>query len=65
MTLLHYLHYGLVLILVFIGGKLLAEDILREYFNLEVPVPVSLGLVGLLVLGSVGASLLWPKKAEA
>lgn len=62
MTLFHYLHYGLALILVFIGGKLLAEDILRERFGLELPVPVSLGIVGLLLLGSVGASLLWPKK---
>ena len=63
MTLFHYLHYGLALILVFIGGKLLAEDILRTRFNLELPVPVSLGIVGALLLGSVAASLLWPKKA--
>jgi hypothetical protein len=44
---------------------LLAADIMRKQFNLELPVPVSLGTVGLLRLGSVGASLLWPKKAEA
>jgi tellurite resistance protein TerC len=62
MTLFHYLHYGLALILVFIGGKLLAEDFLRERLGLELPVPVSLGIVGLLLLGSIGASLLWPKK---
>jgi tellurite resistance protein TerC len=62
MSLFHYLHYGLALILIFIGGKLLAEDILRERFNLELPVPVSLGIVGVLLLGSVAASLLWPKK---
>ncbi|GAA4497371.1 TerC family protein [Hymenobacter ginsengisoli] len=61
MTLFHYLHYGLALILVFIGGKLLMEDILRERFNLALPVPVSLGIVGALLLGSVAASLLWPK----
>jgi tellurite resistance protein TerC len=64
MTLFHYLHYGLALILIFIGGKLLAEDILRDRFNLELPVPVSLGIVGLLLLGSVAASLLWPKKND-
>ena len=63
MTLFHYLHYGLALILIFIGGKLLAEDILRTRFNLELPVPVSLGIVGALLLGSVAASLLWPKKS--
>lgn len=62
MTAFHYLNYGLALILVFIGGKLLVEDFLRTHFNLEVPVPVSLGVVGLLLLGSVGASLLWPQK---
>lgn len=65
MSLFHYLHYGLALILVFIGGKLLAEDILREHFHLQLPVPVSLGIVGLLLLGSVGASLVWPKKPAA
>lgn len=65
MTLFHYLSYGLALILIFIGGKLLAEDFLREHFNLELPMPVSLGIVGALLLGSVGASLLWPKKTEA
>ncbi|RYY20187.1 MAG: TerC family protein [Cytophagaceae bacterium] len=58
----HYLNYGLALILVFIGSKLLTEDFLREHFHLAIPVPVSLGVVGLLLLGSVGASLLWPKK---
>ncbi len=64
MRLFHYLNYGLAFILIFIGGKLLAEDILRERFNLELPMPVSLGIVGLLLLGSVGASLLWPKNDE-
>ncbi|MDJ0365169.1 TerC family protein [Hymenobacter sp. H14-R3] len=63
-SLFHYLSYGLAFILVFIGGKLLAEDLLREHFNLVLPVPVSLGIVGALLLGSVGASLLWPKKTE-
>ena len=62
MRLFHYLNYGLAFILIFIGGKLLAEDILHERFNLELPMPVSLGIVGLLLLGSVGASLLWPKR---
>jgi tellurite resistance protein TerC len=61
----HYLNYGLALILIFIGSKLLAEDFLREHFHFELPVLVSLGVVGLLLLGSVGASLLWPKKEEA
>lgn len=64
MTLFHYLHYGLAFILVFIGGKLLAEDYLRERFNLELSVPVSLGVVGALLLSAVAASLLWPKNND-
>lgn len=47
----HYLHVGLALVLVFIGGKMLVEDLVH------IPVTVSLGVVvGLLAL-SVGASL--------
>ena len=61
MVLFHYLHYGLALILIFIGGKLLTEGFLREHFNFELSVPVSLGVVGALLLGAVAASLLWPK----
>lgn len=61
MTLFHYLPYGLALVLAFVGGKLLAEDILRERFNLELPVPILLGIVGFLLPGSAGASLLRPK----
>ncbi len=56
MQLFHYLHYGLALILVFIGAKLLLEDIY------PFPMPVALGAVGVLLLGSIGASLLWPKQ---
>ncbi|WP_223653908.1 TerC family protein [Hymenobacter psoromatis] len=61
MVLFHYLHYGLALILIFIGGKLLTESFLREHFNFELSVPVSLGVVGALLLGAVVASLLRPK----
>ncbi|TVT39114.1 TerC family protein [Hymenobacter setariae] len=56
MQLFHYLHYGLALILIFIGAKLLLEDIY------PFPMPVALGAVGVLLLGSIAASLLWPKK---
>jgi tellurite resistance protein TerC len=56
MQLFHYLHYGLALILIFIGAKLLLEDIY------PFPMPVALGAVGVLLLGSIVASLLWPKK---
>ena len=64
MSAFHYLSYGLALILIFIGLKLLGEDFLRSHYQLEMPVPLSLGIVGGLLLGSVAASLLWPKKSE-
>lgn len=58
MQLFHYLHYGLALILIFIGGKLLLEDVY------PLPMPLALGAVGVLLLGSIGASLVWPKRTE-
>ena len=57
MRLFHYLHYGLSLILVFIGAKILLESFIT------IPMPVALGTVGGLLLLSVLASLVWPKKA--
>ncbi|MFD2785636.1 TerC family protein [Hymenobacter rubripertinctus] len=56
MRLFHYLHYGLALILVFIGGKLLVADLFHVGLSL------SLGVVGLILAGSVILSLLFPKK---
>ncbi|MBF9237134.1 TerC family protein [Hymenobacter sp. BT683] len=56
MRLFHYLHYGLSLILVFIGAKILLES----FF--PIPMPVALGVVGGLLLLSVLASVVWPKK---
>ena len=55
----HYLHYGLSLILVFIGGKLLIED----FYTF--PMPVALGIVGVILVGSVLISLVLPKAAAA
>ena len=54
MRLFHYLHYGLALILVFIGSKILLENVIT------VPMPVALGVVGGLLLFSVLASMVWP-----
>ena len=56
MRLFHYLHYGLSLILIFIGAKILLENVV------PVPMPLALGVVGSLLLLSVLASLVWPKK---
>ena len=57
MRLFHYLHYGLALILVFIGAKILLEQVM------PIPMPYALGVVGGLLALSVVASLLWPKKS--
>ncbi|UOQ81158.1 TerC family protein [Hymenobacter sp. 5414T-23] len=56
MRLFHYLHYGLSLILIFIGGKLLFQEIYH------IPMSISLGIVGLILTMSVILSLLMPKK---
>ncbi|MBT9395540.1 TerC family protein [Hymenobacter sp. NST-14] len=59
MRLFHYLNYGLALILVFIGGKLLVSDLFHVGMGL------SLGVVGVILAGSVVLSLLFPKKEAA
>ena len=48
-----YLHYGLGALLVFVGGKMLVEDIVGH-----LPVGVSLGVIVAVLGASVGASLL-------
>jgi tellurite resistance protein TerC len=53
----HYLKVGISLVLVFVGGKMLVEDLFH------VPVLVSLAAIALLLAGSVVASLLWPAAA--
>jgi tellurite resistance protein TerC len=52
----HYLHYGLAVILTFIGVKML----LSTFFHL--PTAVALGVVAGVLGLSVAASLIWPKK---
>ncbi|HEX9800434.1 MAG TPA: TerC family protein [Thermoanaerobaculia bacterium] len=55
----HYLGFGLGLVLAFIGVKMLASGIYH------VPIGLSLGVIALLLVGSVAASLLFPERAEA
>lgn len=55
----HYLKYGLALVLVFIGGKMLAA----QWYHL--PVQVSLGIVGLILLVAIAASLVRPSRRTA
>lgn len=55
-TLFHHLHYGLAVILVFIGTKMLLEDLLH------ISNVVSLLVVGCVLLVSVLSSIAFPKK---
>jgi len=58
MEFFHYLHYGLSVVLIFVGAKMLVS----HYY--EIPTVVALAVV-VLVLGiSVMASLLFPKQEK-
>lgn len=52
----HYLHYGLAVVLIFIGGKMLASD----YF--AIPTVWALGAVGGVLVISMVASVVRPKR---
>ena len=52
----HRLKVGLALVLVFVGGKMLAEPVYH------VPIAVSLGVTAALIAGSVAASLIRPRQ---
>jgi tellurite resistance protein TerC len=53
---LHYLKYGLSLVLAFVGVKMLLADIA------PIPIVVSLGAIAVILGGSAGISLLFPLK---
>ena len=57
MRLFHHLHYGLSLILVLIGVKML----IASFFH--VPTAIALGAILLILALSVVASIIWPQKA--
>ena len=58
MSMFHYLNYGLAVILMFVGAKMLASDIF------PVPITIALGVVIAVLAASVAASLLFPKKQK-
>ena len=58
----YLLSYGLALILIFVGLKMLW---LNAMFDGKFPISWSLGVIGALLLGSIVASLLWPIKPAA
>ena len=59
MELFHYLHYGLSLVLIFVGGKMLVS----HYY--QIPTELALGVVAGILIISVVASMLHPKTAKA
>lgn len=59
MQIFHYLKYGLCAILVFVGTKMLLSEIYK------IPVVVALGTIIGVLLISILASMLWPRKEEA
>jgi tellurite resistance protein TerC len=59
MEVFHYLHYGLSVILIFIGVKMLSS----EYFH--IPIGVALSVVAGILVISVIASLLFPARKPA
>lgn len=54
--LFHYLNYGLAIILSFIGVKMLIVDFYK------IPVGIALGVVGIILVLSIIASVIWPKR---
>jgi tellurite resistance protein TerC len=53
----HYLHYGLAVILMFVGAKMLGSS------YVEIPTVATLAIVGLVLAVSIGASLLKPRRS--
>jgi tellurite resistance protein TerC len=58
MRLFHYLHYGLAVVLSFVGIKMLLSNIYK------IPIGVSLGIIATTVALSIVASMLWPIKEQ-
>ena len=54
----HLLHYGLAVILMFIGLKMLASN------YIDIPIGIALGTVAAVLLASIGLSLLFPQKKK-
>ena len=59
MNLFHYLKIGLSIVLTFIGVKMLLVEIF------PIPIGITLGVVGGVLLLSIAASIYWPVKKEA
>jgi len=60
----HYLKTGLAIVLTFVGVKMLTESFIANFIDKQTIIGISLGVVVMVLLASVGASLLWPKESE-
>jgi tellurite resistance protein TerC len=58
MRLFHYLHYGIVVVLAFVGVKMVIADFY------EFPIEIALGVVVGVILISIIASIIWPHKEK-
>ena len=58
MDLFHYLKYGLSVILIFVGVKMLIAE------HVHMPVVASLGVILGVLAASIGASMVWPVKKQ-
>ncbi len=56
MKVFRFLHYGLAVILIMVGVKMLIGD------YIEIPIGVTLGSVAAVLLGTIGLSLAYPEK---
>jgi tellurite resistance protein TerC len=54
----HFLKYGLALVLLFVGVKM----VIVEWY--KVPIGLSLGVIALLLTASIVASIIWPRHVE-
>ncbi|HET7434614.1 MAG TPA: TerC family protein [Thermoanaerobaculia bacterium] len=55
----HLLKIGLAVVLMFVGAKMVLADVYK------VPVGVSLGVIALVLAGSIAASLIWPIRVSS
>jgi len=58
MKVFRFLHYGLAIILILVGLKMLASD------HIRIPIHGTLAVIGVVLLASIVASLAWPKKEK-
>jgi tellurite resistance protein TerC len=59
MDVFHHLHYGLSALLIFIGVKMLTSE------HYPIPIHVALAIVAGILVASITASLVFPKKKAA